>query len=900
MVISQHPLKGVSSHLSDAFSAENFLSLRRRNLSPAPGIQTSRTPSLKFSLKLVDFVQGVFRQATDPTMVFPMLFASSFYHLGKVSLQGSFSSRPVASGLGRLLTLKALPAAGGFGAETLAFSLSSRSLAHFIRGPVPWDLNSVIQDTAMTSMSLALLKGAGFAGRKIVPWIRGLDEFQPQRWTRADHQALFLATQLSGYLGLVGSHQLQDKIFPHAPSSENIWLDALGAHLALGMGAGGARRLLGSRFHGWEQRLAHRAYHLSQETSFHFPDLPMGGLVLATGTMALSSRKGLDPIVKSPFLAKGGSIGAGKGDLFTTPSAPGDPQGPRELGVAWQGLKRLFDRGYSLDPRTGELKTLDPEAARSLKRQLDRLAEEAMADPSKAQAYDQPAFSQFYYLTHPELPARWKGHLSRFFQGEATALDLLNGIFKESLPLLKTQPKKHWLPTQIVATALLRSLGGEEFVRVEEQLFAEENLRATLLPFLIEQVTNDRRFYKTLEEITMSLRGPFYLMGKLLGATESGKMALDELGQALYFSEEKIPVPRTFGKTAPKALTLQVDPFYYTSLRLLVPGALEKFYQEYARLSSGEKMSPTVEKQQAILLMLLTDKDNKLNPFSAEEINRFRQAMADHILPPRRPKPIDWEQIQGLEKPTHLRIGDLPPSVMWFAKQIRFSDGIRAHLKLGPEETLWDFLEKHIHTIAFGPKLNRTDKGEAGSAWSLIQTVAFATSIADMQLLEFLPVLAHEAYHLFYDTHIARWNWRMKTAKTLHERNAYLFQAEVAKEIIRYLLNNGVQIQKNLHGHVMAEAVAARLTGSSNNKYLGFGLADKTLRNKLPPNLSDEILGIYPKMPNPISHWAHYQRVVKALGEEMELHPDLLQEVFGPLMGPRWKYLLSGKWRHFL
>jgi hypothetical protein len=900
MVLIQNPLRGFSSNLSDGYSED--LSSSRQPKSNSLVEEKVGEPSSNFDLKLVHFVRDIFHQASDPMVVFPMLLASPIYNLGKAGLLRSFLSKPAASWLGRSLTLKALPMLGGFGAETVAFSLSSRALTHFFRGPVPWDPANIIHETAMTGISLAVLKGAGFAGRKFVQWARGLNEFQPQLWTKSDHRALFWTGQVSGYLGLVASHGLQGQIFPHSHASGgNIWLDALGTHIALGIGASGGRALLGSKFHALEQGLAQQAHRLTQEIQFPFTDPKVRDLAFAVGNpAAVDAKKNLEPIPNSPVLVKMDARGTGGKDPLTVPSGFQNPQGSEPVLQAFGSLVGLFQQSHRLDPATGEIKMIDPTAAQSLQRRFDALAEEAMHDPVKAQAYNQPAFFQFYYLTHPELSGTWKAHLFRFFQGETTAIEFMNSIFKESFSLIKAQPERHWVQTQIVATALLRSLKREEFDRVLLQLAGEENLRATFVPYLLQGITEENQIesrLQPLEGLFTSMFVPLHIVKEMLIEIESGKLTQDEYHRHLAFTEIKVPLPKLV-KTGPKIATLMVDPFYKASSRHLGPALLERFYQDYARLSPEEKISLPSLKHQAMLEAALEGRLGGFPPFPPEEINRFRSQAAPEILPPQRSKPIVWEEIQNLEKPMELRLTDLPVSVRNFAKQIRFSGPISAHLKLEQGESLWDFIQKYVQTVFFTPKLDISDEGEAGTAFPLVQSVAFATSIAKMELLEFLPVLAHEAYHLFFDAHIAQWNRRMRTAKTLHERNAYLFQAEVGKELIRYLLKNGVVIQKKLHQHMLADALGSRMAGSSNNKYLGYDPADNTLRGDLSPTLSDEILGIYPEV-NLLKNWALHQRFIRELGEELGLAPELLQEFFGPLMGPRWKFMIRGPWAKF-
>lgn len=243
----------------------------QRVSSPFPNPANSALPfSVKGQaqgLKFVHFIHGVFRQATDPTLVLPMFLAAPAYQLGKATALRGLLAQGEVNWLSRGLSLKSLPVLAGFGAESALFTLGARSLTHWVQGPVSWDPASMIGDWAMAGMTLGLMKAAGFLGRKGSQWARGLNEFQPLPFRPTDLRAQFWISQVSGYLGLVTSHALQNKIHPTpGHGNENIWLNALGTHLALGMGAYAGRPALGARFQALEQNINAQAHHLYQET----------------------------------------------------------------------------------------------------------------------------------------------------------------------------------------------------------------------------------------------------------------------------------------------------------------------------------------------------------------------------------------------------------------------------------------------------------------------------------------------------------------------------------------------------------------------------------------------------------------------------------------------------------
>jgi 3-methylcrotonyl-CoA carboxylase alpha subunit len=300
MVLRQRPVTGFTPHLPQD-PPLGALSLGAGSLDRRATQGAEVAASSPSDLQVLGFVRRVLHQATDPTMVVPMLLASPVYHLGKASLLRNLVAKQGATWLSRGLSLKLSPVAAGFIAENTVFSLASRSMTHHLVGPVNWDAQSLANDWASSAMALGLLKSAGFAGRKATEWARGMDDMQPQLWSRADHRAMFWTSQASAYLGLVGSHALQARIFPetHIPGG-NIWVDALGTHLALGMGAHAGRRALGPRFQAFEQQLASEAHRLSQttQTPFNIFGFPSG--ILPAAAAPSGARMVYPPGERSP------------------------------------------------------------------------------------------------------------------------------------------------------------------------------------------------------------------------------------------------------------------------------------------------------------------------------------------------------------------------------------------------------------------------------------------------------------------------------------------------------------------------------------------------------------------------------------------------------------------------
>jgi 3-oxoacyl-(acyl-carrier-protein) synthase len=386
-----------------------------------------------FDLQAVGFLQSVLHQATEPTLVLPMLFATPFYQVGKVSaLRGLLANNTAhwLAGLG----LKTLPVAAGFGAETLAFGLGSRALTHHLHGEVPWDLSSVGADLASTAMTLGLLKTAGFAGRKATQWARGLDEFQPQLWSKADHQALFWTSQASAYLGLVGSHALQVQVFPetHVPGG-NIWVDSLGTHLALGIGGHAGRKALGPHFHMAEQRLALQARRLSQAALsqlniFGFPAGMTPAAATAAGASLVHSASTISsegPSRENIFMAVAKGEGGGRVDprqtLGVLPTGSLTPHGDdvsthqRAVGdKKWVARVAAYN-GHLKYEGDGKYKVLKENAEKGLT-EGQILAEEEVAQYFEEAVKAETGFRPL--ATDKPIETDWAGQIPAGFRGE--------------------------------------------------------------------------------------------------------------------------------------------------------------------------------------------------------------------------------------------------------------------------------------------------------------------------------------------------------------------------------------------------------------------------------------------------------------------------------------------------
>lgn len=152
-----------------------------------------------------------------------------------------------------------------FASETVFFTMAHRGLVHTFDGPVSWAPGDLGWDLLRTGMTLGVLKGAHFIGRQALMRQMRLNEAAPAAWTRAEHQAMFWGGQLSGYLGLVGSHALQEKVgLIPLGAGGNLWLDALATHMALGVGSHAGRALMGRSLARIEHRMAAKAQALYQ------------------------------------------------------------------------------------------------------------------------------------------------------------------------------------------------------------------------------------------------------------------------------------------------------------------------------------------------------------------------------------------------------------------------------------------------------------------------------------------------------------------------------------------------------------------------------------------------------------------------------------------------------------
>lgn len=230
--------------------------------------------------KIAAGIQHVFQMATDPTLVLPMVLAAPVFHLGKTAtLRGMLNMGETWWNRGRIA--QGLSAGMGFIGETTFFSLAGRGLSHLIKGPVAWDVNSLAQDWWRAGATLGLLKAAGFLGRQGTLAWRGLSEDSAHLWSRADHRAIFWGSQVSGYLGLVGSHHLETAL-GWRPRSEDDhpWLEALGTHIALGIGGLGGRYLMGQPFAAFERQLSLQATSQKRhgQTPLDFGELPAPAL----------------------------------------------------------------------------------------------------------------------------------------------------------------------------------------------------------------------------------------------------------------------------------------------------------------------------------------------------------------------------------------------------------------------------------------------------------------------------------------------------------------------------------------------------------------------------------------------------------------------------------------------
>lgn len=189
-----------------------------------------------------EFLMGsFFEQMTDWKVIAPMLLASPVYQAGKLAALRGLGSAGLEG-----LTARGAAGFGGLVGETAFFSTAHRGLVHLTEGGVSWALKDQGWDFIRTGLTLGVLKGANFMGRLGVTYGLRLNEATPALWTGAQSRAMFWGGQASGYLGLVGSHALQEQLgLIRTPAGHNLWLGCLATYLALGLGGSAGRKLFG-------------------------------------------------------------------------------------------------------------------------------------------------------------------------------------------------------------------------------------------------------------------------------------------------------------------------------------------------------------------------------------------------------------------------------------------------------------------------------------------------------------------------------------------------------------------------------------------------------------------------------------------------------------------------------
>lgn len=205
------------------------------------------------SLSRLEFQSKSFlAAATDWKVIVPMIAASSFYHLGRRALFTRLTQSTSGAWWSEGLGAKALSSGGAFLGETSVFSLGSRGLLTAVGEEVPWDLASVGGDWLRAGLTLGFLKGAGGVGR-----------FGASRYALAregsgillqDRLLLGLMNHGSGYLGLVGAHELESYL-GWSEAGASPWLDGMSAYLSLTLGAKLGYGALGRGFAAWQKSL---------------------------------------------------------------------------------------------------------------------------------------------------------------------------------------------------------------------------------------------------------------------------------------------------------------------------------------------------------------------------------------------------------------------------------------------------------------------------------------------------------------------------------------------------------------------------------------------------------------------------------------------------------------------
>jgi hypothetical protein len=555
-------------------------------------------------------------------------------------------------------------------------------------------------------------------------------------------------------------------------------------------------------------------------------------------------------------------------------------------------LQQLFSQAFEVDPEVEVLWTRNPAARTRLKNRMEELQQIAEADPWAAREYNRPEIWRYFNLLKESEDSAKAGYVAlerNFVRFEMLLAYHLKNII---LPMLENQgdpdPKGMGNLFTVAMSYFDFFAPDHVFSACTEEVnkfLAELKSEPSKLEQILTEASSDElveiysfadQFFRDglwhLDEaekvpsIWKTLHGQIMFGSNDLTRRETSKMLIwiplllssrgmdaNEFWSKTCQVQEKLGVETCSNVAKDMMAKFSAHRFDDADLHYQLRDQLQNLLQKYLHLSLQQRTDPDNRQLVNTLFSKLTE-ESSLHPLTFNEVDAWIDKIRKESSTAFYPAPLkqNYSANEMFEAATRqgaleLRLEDLPKPWQDFYKDTP-TPGDPSGKKL------WDFLQEYVASVIIH---SSPDEKELGTVDYLTRTVHLelrhgpdhSDSDEPVFTSQYIPVLAHETYHIYFVRRAVAQNRKLLEAKLLNERNAYLFEIQVHRDFMKRILSisSGRRMEREKfqtrHFNLFTET---HMILQAANQALGFPKDDEEFHYDFPDHVDPKILNQHP------------------------------------------------------
>jgi hypothetical protein len=288
------------------------------------------------------------------------------------------------------------------------------------------------------------------------------------------------------------------------------------------------------------------------------------------------------------------------------------------------------------------------------------------------------------------------------------------------------------------------------------------------------------------------------------------------------------------------------DIFDDLELRWHLEERTKQYLQEYLGWNAVQRGDDDQAMLSQVLFLGLTTLGSPLalSPSRLERLSADLEASGEgqmHPLP--RKQPYSSKQIAdevSKKGGVEMRLEDLPMDWQSLFKRTPMP----GHPRLGGLN-LWEFLRQNVRSLIVAPWSEQREAATINALTNTVLLPVYEEYQKDVPLLETAGILAHEAYHLYWQRAVGSQSPKLQMARLLNERNAHLLEMLVQVILIRKHLDKAKVVDWGKPGplyRAIKKNLETRLSLHAANLTLGYPEDDESFHEEIPPTIDPEIL----------------------------------------------------------